>query len=513
MAQDRKSLNPQLTWLWEFLSFFAVDEIVVSNDFHQQVADIQEVLRSDVSGLVNSVLDFAINCASVELTPESDNQQFSDLIEKWFDKINYSLLGRVPIGIRALSKEYYRERWKNSSLLVLRTIWEDIEIDGTKLNLPTKMWFVDGSNVFIRDKVKNVRVIGEEVYNLKINEKETKSLPSNKSELIFVQKPYSSWSSLYPIPFLVQRGLYKTLRTFMLLNKKGERIIGKALEYLLSMKKGTENLALKGSPDYTYSEEDLKKIKDDFQKFLLNSAQTPGTPSYITNFDTQIDHLIPDYSKAINTNMYAPLERRLLCGLGLVEIIEGSGSSRRESILNPRPFIAEVETAIEDFSTLIHDVLLTIEERNKETHPKYFNNTIELHSPPIKYFITESIRDHLRSMYDRGTLSKETYVETVGGIDFEIEIKRRKQETKEGLDKDLYPPITQNTENKSADLTPFQKQETIPVSKKGPEKLNFKAELEEPYDGTDTEFVEALEEFAKIYEDKIKLIISKEAVD
>lgn len=488
MPNDKKRLNNLLSYVWDMVSFYNVDEIKVPLDYYNQVIQIKNVLRSDTSGIVNSVLDFAIGCASVNFDVESKNSQSSDLISEWFKRINVSLIGRVPTGLKALSKEYYRERWKNSSFLVLRSIWEDVKIDGETLNIPTKMWFVDGMNIVVEDKGKN-RVIGDEIYSIRTSEKETKPLPSNSNELIFIQKPFDNWSSLYPTPFLIQRGLYKNLQIFDLINKKGEKIVGKALEYLLMLKKGTERLALEGKAEYSYSEEDLKAVKKNLKDMINNSKTEAGTPTYVTNFDTNIEHLIPEYSRILNTGIYAPIEKRLLAGLGLIEGIDIAAGTRKETILNPRPFINEVENGIEDFGNMLEDIIKVIVERNIEKHPKFFstNNDIQLRHAPVKEFIGDSIRDHLRSMYDRGTLSKQTYNDVVGDIDLDIEVKRRKQETKDNLDEEMYPPVTQNTEAKSADLTPFKKQpiipvvknEKIPVSKQGLEKLNFKSSIEE----------------------------------
>lgn len=513
MAQDRPSLNPLLTWLWQLLSLYSSEEITVPTDYHERVYQVKDVLKSDTSGLINSVLDFAIHCASVDYIIETNNNNFSNIIKYWFENINRSLLGRVPIGVKALSKECYMERWKNSSFLVLRTIWEDVSVAGTQFNLPTKMWFVDGYNLVVKNGDDGARIIGTEKYSIKIDERRTRPIPSSRDELIFVQKPFNSWSDLYTNPFIIQRGLYKNLKLFNLVNKKAERIVGKALEYLLLLKKGTEQLALKGLPEYTYSEEDLKKAKESLTDMVNKSKTDAGVPIYATGFDTEMEHLIPEYARILQKDIYSTIEKRILAGLGLIEIIEGTTSSRREALLSPKPFITEVESGIEDFISLLNDVIQTIIDKNKENHPKYFgeSSTISLHYAPIKTFITDSIRDHLRSMYDRGVISKQTYTEVIGNVDIDIEVNRRKQETDNDLDTILYPPIIQNTEAKFADLTPFKKEkktvEKQPEEKTGPEAKNFKSSVEEvpePYEGIedDLEFVKSLEEFGKIVKRK-----------
>jgi cation transport regulator ChaB len=528
MPTGSTSFNFLVEWAWDIISYFSRDEIIVPINYHDQIEKLKTTLISDTSGIINSVLDFAIDCASVDLIVETKNPNVTDVIDTWFDKINYSLRGKVPTGLRALEKEYYRERWKNSSFLVLRTQWEDFKIDNISYSLPTKMWFVDGANIIVEDGDKKNRIIGEEKYYIKIDDDIKKPLPSNKDELIFVQKPFSSWSELYPTPFLFQRGIYKNLKLYDLMNQKGERIIAKALEYLLLMKKGSEGLALKGLPEYTYSGEDLQKASEDLQKIIKKTKHRRGTPTYTTNFDTSLEHLIPDYKRAISSDLYAPIEKRILAGLGLVEIVEGTTSTRREGILNPKPFITEVETGVKDFISLMSDVIKEIIDRNSSSHQKYFSDSMEidLHYPAIKSFVDDSLRQHLRSMYDRGVISKQTYSEVVGGTDFDIEIKRRTQETKDKLDIKMYAPIIDNREGVGIDLpgepgkepklktiTPKPKpniqqpvgapKDTIPTSKKGPEAKNFKGEFEdeEEYDGTDTEFLEALDDFTNDYEE------------
>lgn len=487
MPMDKRSLNPLLTWLWDLLSFYSTEEIRVPTEYHDQVLEIKDVLDSDVSGIVNSMLDYAINSAMVDFNVDSENPNFQALIEEWFSRVNEGLVGRVPVGMKNLSREYYRERWKNSSLIVMRTLWEKVNMGGQVLELPVKMWFVDGVNVDVEDE-SLVRSIGDEKYFLRIHNKEHKAIPASENELIFVQKPFTSWTNLYPTPFMISRGLWKNLKFFELMNKKGEKIVGKALEYLMLMKKGSEQLAMKGAADFIYSEEDLTKVKNDFNDLVVEGKSTAGTPTYVTNFDTSLEHIIPEYSKVMNEGLYTVIEKRLLAGLGLIEIVEGIASTRREAILNPKPFVKEVETGISDFVALVSDVMRVIVMKNKSAHPKFFSeaNKIQLHYNPIKDFISDSIREHLRSMYDRGVLSKQTYSEVVGGVDIDIEVSRRTKETKDKLDDTMYPPVIQNMEAVLDANKPQPKNEDIPSDKQGIEKKNYKGETEDiPYKNND----------------------------
>lgn len=496
-------MNPLLDWLSSMISFSGEEEIKIPVNYHAQINKIKKVSQSDISGLVNTMIDFSINSAAVDYMIETNNLELNNIIDYWLKNINISLLGRISIGIKALSKEYYRERWKNSSLIVLRSVWDNVDISGTTFYLPTKMWIVDGANIKIQNEKKEERVIGTEKYFLKITEKDYKELPTTENERIFIQKPFNSWTDLYPTPFLVQRGILKNLMIYESISKRGETIVGKALEYLLLLKKGSEQLAMKGDPDYVYSPEELKALKANFKKMLLDSKTEKGTPTYVTNFDTQLEHLIPEYSKVLSSTLYENTEKRLLAGMGLIDILESTGgSSRREAILNPKPFVAEIENGIADFVSLISDVITTIKLENINKHRKYMNEDITLHYPPVKQFITDSLRDHFRSAYDRGLLSKRTYTEVIGNFDLDIEIKRRTTEKVEKIEDILYPPIILNQENKEDEVLPIKK-ENVPLDKQGIEKINFKSNIDdiEIYQGTDCEFVEALENFIKTYED------------
>jgi len=417
------------------------DQIKIPKEYRNQVLSVKELLKSDTSGLVNSLLDFAISCALVNYSVETNNRSLTELFNDWLNSINDDLRGQIPTGINALAKEYFRERWKGSSFIILRSIWEN----KNGFIVPTKLWFVNGEDIVIDDKSQDTFVIGKEKYLLQINRKEQKQIPVGRSEKIFVQKPYESWGTSYPIPFIIRRGIFKNLKLLDILATKGEYIIGKALEYLLLLKKGSENLALANQSEFIYSSEDLKTIKTQLEDLITDRKNIAGTPTYATNFDTEIEHLIPEYEKALKQELYTPMERRLLAGLGLIDVLQGIASTRRESTLNPRPFIAEVSSGIEDFKMILSDILETIIELNKDSHPKYIGQIRKVHSTPIAQFITDDMRDQFKDMYDRGVISKQTYVEVVGDLDLVVEVDRRSLET-EDINKIMYPPVIKNEE-------------------------------------------------------------------
>lgn len=468
---ERMAVSPSLSWLSEMNKLLEGTKITVPTDYTEQVVSVKEILRNDVSGLVNTILDFAINCSTVDYYVESKNINLEELLNKWMYSINDGLRGKIPVGIKALAKEYFRERWKSGSLIVMRTIWEKV---GDYI-LPTKMWFVDGEYLDVKDD-NETRRLGEEKYSMIIGKKsENKrlNLPSKKDERIFVQKPFSSWGELKPTPFIVQRGIYKNAKMLELLEDKGENLLSKAIEYLMMIKKGTEKMALTENPDFIYSSDDLEKIKTDLGEFLAKGKTSNGVPVYATNFDTEIENIIPEYGKILEEKLYSPIEKRIIAGLGFIDVVEGVSSSRKESILNPKPFVQEVHNGIEDFKTLFRDIIATIVEVNKPSHKKYFTEDmyIEVHNSPVTAFFDKEVRLLLRSMYDRGVLSKRTFTEVVGEVDFDIEVERRKKENTDNLDDIMEPPVIQN--NGETEESKKDTQDNENENKSGPEKKDF----------------------------------------
>lgn len=478
-----RGLSPTLQWLTELLAFFQSESIKIPVTYRDKVLKVKQLLNDEPSGILNSILDFAINSALVDYRIETDNRNLTKILNSWLLNINSDLRGKVPTGLRSLAKEYFRERWKGSSHILLRTFWE--EKDG--LILPTSLFFVDGEDIVIGTNSNNGIVkLGDETYFIRVSRsgyansfdshntiytptKDDIKLPRQSNEEIFVQKPFESWGIRYPIPFIIKRGIYRNAEFLKLMSSKGEFIVAKALEYLLITKKGTQELFLKGN--VSYSEEDLKKAKEDFQK-IVNEKKTgnPGFPNYTTNFDTEISEYIPDYKKAINEEIYNPLEKRILAGLGLIQVIDGT-SSKKDVILNPKPFISEVEQGIEDFKILLNDIVQVFVEKNLIAHKKWAGSKIKVTSSPVKGFMDDKVKTMLRSIYDRGGLSKKTLVEVVGELDFDTEVNRRADEKAKGLEEKMYAPVIQNQEGISEDTDVTG--DSIPADKKGIEKKNY----------------------------------------
>ena len=473
-----------LSWgLKEIISFLRTGQefftekgiVQIPTKFHSQVAEVKEYLAlKEVSGLVNTMIDYFIDCAITDIEIVGDNGELVNELNVWLENINSAFRGkRIEVGIKGLFKQYLIERWQRSSLLVLRTVWTD----GDNLILPTAMFYADGGSIHIEDD-KETAMIGKEKYLLSVSPNSDKKieLPKLKKEEIFVQSPFAPWGDTYPIPFIVRRGILRNLKFYDETSKVVEKVVMKSIPYFLKVLKGDPQLALQGRGNYT--EEDFEKLNKELKKFKDRAKTESGTPTLASFFDTKIDHIIPDYKKVLDTTLFAPIERRILEGLGLIEIVQGVGTTRKESIFNPRPAIKEIKQARKDFLAQLNDVLVFIKDKNSQ---KYKQSTIKIKIRPMTEFLTKDMLDHFRRMYERGGLSKRTYSILCGDnmVDFDYEVKQRTIELMEGLEELLYPPIIQNQEQyltseetDRKDTQPIEEEE-VTDDKKGADKQDY----------------------------------------
>ena len=140
-------------------------KIRVPSDFHSQVEVIKEMQKNDVTGLVDVLTDFSVNAACTDFTIETNNSELTRILKIWLEEINKDYKGRIPSGIQELAKEYFKERWKYSSLPILKVgEWGKVG----SLVLPTKLFFVDGGAVHTKEKKegKSLSLISYDYYDI-----------------------------------------------------------------------------------------------------------------------------------------------------------------------------------------------------------------------------------------------------------------------------------------------------------------------------------------------------------
>lgn len=457
--------------------------ISVPTDYHSRCDAINCMLDNDITGVINTVVDYSIESASdANYSVECSESTLEKLLNKWFERINIDIAG-VPTGLQALSKEYFKERWQGSSFCILRMKdWEKITVDGITIEVPTTMWFVNGASIYVKRAANANYKLGSDKYYLDSSFKT--EIPVGRGEGMVIQKPYDRWFSEYSTPYLVRKGVLKNFLAIKTLQEKSDEVVSKILPYLFMITKGTQGMF---DNDVTYSDTELKTlvegVKTELEKY---KSEKNKTPINAVPFDQKYEHMIPDLTKMVNEDLYRAGYRAILSGLGFVDMLE-IAPSRQESRLNPKAFLAEVNDGVNGFKGILLDVISKIIERNKVAHRKLFNESgkIIIVNNPLRINI-DTMLEALRSGFDRGVVSIKTY-QGVLGVDYDTEKQRREAELKAGDEDLFFPHLIQNQEatpNHSEKLTPAepknQDTETLNKKKGSPEAKNFKnAELDQ----------------------------------
>jgi len=438
--------NIPIEWMMGMMS----NKIVVPSDYHSQIRCVKGMLKDDVSGFIDSLTDFAVNSASVNYYIESGNENLDEILNNWLQNINLSQLGRIPIGINALSEEYFKERWKYSAFPIFKILkWEKNDI----LNVPSEIFLLDGG--VIKAQKNTGKISTDDCFNDYRYYLNNNSKTELKGNNVLFAKTNGRWNNAYPTPFLIKRGIYRNYSILKSLKENQSKVLDQIIPYMLLVKKGTESLATNDIKNY--SAEELKAVIDQFQT-LYNKVteQKHGelngkVPVRATQFDEEIETLIPNLMNLFDPKLFSTLEKNILSGLGFIEVLDSATTSRREAVVNPKIFIEEVKKGVTDFKFILRQLLYVVAEHNPSNR-KYMNEDIKVKHTPITAFITEDFKDKLRQMYDRGVLSIETYAELVGEVDFEQELNRRQREAKKGYEEDFYPHLLVNQEEKGFDL-------------------------------------------------------------
>ena len=428
-----------------------MDTIVVPMEFTEQAQAVEELQKDDVTGLVDSLTDFAVDSANVDFSIETDNDNLNKILDKWLKELNKDYRGLIPPGIKALAREYFKERWKGSSFPVLKIIEWDTYEGG--LQLPTKMFFVKGGDIVAQDKKKGneLNISGYDYYL-----GETKDAKNKLEDGVIFSRPYGRWYDKYPVPYIIKRGIYHNAKIIEKLKKMGQNVLQEVIPYLLLVRKGDSALANQGKK---YTDTELTQVFQDIQDMLREyknkrASRDSQTRTRVTNYDEEIKHLIPDLATVFTPKLFEQAERNILSGLGFVDIIEGVSDSRRESVLNPKVFIKEVHSAVEDFKSILFQLLLMIKDVNSNNR-KYMEKDFHIVASPVKGFMTDKFKQELRLLWKGGQLSNRTYCELVGETDYKVEKMRRDKELKDGDEVLMYPHVTDNRES---DITPEEEQ-------------------------------------------------------
>ena len=467
------STTAQAYYQWLFEHLLSVGrQIKVSGEFHGKVEQIDKIIGNDKTAIITSILDFMVHCATVDITIDTDNKNLTQLFNNWKKNLNTGINLDIPRGLRSFTEQYFRERWR-SSLIGLNIKWGFV--DGYWL--PAKMWFSDGAGIWVRNSTGNLTAT--KYYLGRPKDKDQNLLPKRGTDII-IRKPYNSWYKSYPDPYLARRGaLYHGLFKEKIIEKQAE-IVNSFFPYMELIKMGSPEALSKGmapqEEDFKDMENKVKNLRNDYSEYSASRGLIGAFP-----YDVNIEHLIPDFSKAVDEKILKPLDKNLLSAMGMIEL-KGFSGDREEAILNPKVLVEEVTDAVLDYVELLDDVMAMIKEKN-QNHRKYNKNEIRLNPGIIKSFITDAMRVMIRSWYDRGLVAKKGSVENTTPFNFETQVNQRDKERREKLNRRCYPPPIINQEqylNDPSDPgeTPEETDEQKPEKKKTEKDIDSTAEID-----------------------------------
>ena len=438
----------------------SANNVKVKDTFYGQMDQIKKLLRNDRTALVSPILEFMINSATVPIAFNSDNTNLNKLFLGWSKNVNANLNIDIPRGLRSFTEQYFRERWK-SSFIGVRIRWG--KIDG--FIMPTVMHIFDGSSLYAKDEKNTLNSI--QYYLGKPKTDQSNLLRNTQTESILIRKPYNSLYEKVPTPYLVYNGaLEHALKKSLILDRQNE-IVKTAFPYQFFIKAGTEEML---KQKLLIDEEQLTALSDKFQQKKSEYDTHVADKGLVGAFPFHVkfEELIPDYLKALDEKILKGTDKNLLSALGLIEL-KGFSTTREEAILNPKVLVEEVTNAVADYVELLNEIVVQIKERNSTRYK--INDLVEVSPGIIESFITDDMRSLMRSLYDRGLISKQDMIEGATMLKFKTQVVKRDSELKGGVDVTLYPPVTQNQENNIKDTN-----EDIPLDKKpdSPESENFK---------------------------------------
>ena len=455
----------------------SLSQIQVPKDYAARQAKINELLDNDYTGIVKTVYEFMVQCASVDMSFVSDNANLTQTLNEWSTyKLNSTIGFDIPRSLKNLTVQYMRERWK-SSFIVLNITWE--KFNG--LNLPKNMWFSDGGVVLVGG---DENILNGKKYYLGTDKNEIKS---SDKQTVLIRKPFNSWYEGYPTQYFVSKGvLYNSMLKKMLITKQAA-VVEEMIPYILALRAGDATLLAKNMMGDI--EKQLGDVKDSLKQARRNKKYQHDSGDMILKgrYDLNIEHLMPDLTKLFNESIIRPVNYDLLAGLGLIEL-QGFSSSRQETMLNPKVLIEEITNGVIDVKQLYEEVFAIIIEKNKELHPKHMGEEIRVVPGIIKAFLTDDMRKMIKSHVDTGILSIEDAFEALPqGYDFEVSRNRRQHEADNGDDELFFPRVILNQDSNTEPDVPGGRtptpQEVPQKKKKIVKKVKGSSEyVQAPYD-------------------------------
>ena len=429
-------------------------KVKVPSDFFGQVDVIDTILKNDQSALIRTLYNFMVNAATVNYEFETGNENLDNRLNIWKENLNSGVAEDVPSGLRALSEQYFRERWR-SSFLILNIQFEKVD----KWWIPTKMWFMDGAQ--IRVEGDTTKLGG---YTYHIGRKSGKQLKSIITRKIIIRKPYNMWHDQWPSPYMVSNGaIYHALNKILVLDKQSD-LMAEVIPLMFLSKLGNDVTAKHGDlptqPELKAHEKKIKEMQEAYK------AGTTGFNAGTFPYDVDFKQDVPAIENFMSEKILKPSDRNILSAMGMIEM-EGFSKSRQETVLNPKVMVEEVIDAVLDWRDMLQEVTKMTWEMNKSKHPKDTNRAIRVVPGLIRAFLTNDDKVLIRSAFDRGSIGHEDFV-SIMPFDWKTSMKRRINERDSGLVDKLYPHVimTQEQWPDDPDVDPESTNEESPEKKK-----------------------------------------------
>ncbi len=428
----------------------------IPSDFGGQVDAIDKLLKDDRSALIRTLYNFMVNAGTVNYKFETGSTNLDDRLDNWKKDLNKNIGIDIPSGLRALSEQYFRERWR-SSFLVLNVQFE--KVDGWFL--PVKMWFNDGGQINVTGKTDKLGG-----YKYYIGRKSIeKQIVDTKFKKYLIRKPYNMWYEQWPTPYLVGNGaLFHGLSKTLILDKQND-LMAELIPLMFLSKLGNDIAAKEGNlPTGPQLKEHEKKIKD--MQEAYKTGALGGFNAGTFPYDVDFNQTVPDVKNLINETILNPSDKNILSSMGMIEM-EGFAKSRQETVLNPKVMVEEVVDAVLDWRDILAEVAEETWEINKNKHPKDTNKAIRVVPGLIRAFLTNDDKVLIRSVFDRGSIGHEDLV-SILPFDWNTSMERRITERDGGLDDKLYPHVIMNQEQHpdDPDIDPESNKENAPEKKK-----------------------------------------------
>jgi len=430
--------------------------------YKEKVSECRKILSNDLTGLISPIIKFAIVSASkVKFRIRTNNDNLDEVLENTLEKINSEFVGKINIGLDALKKDFFRSYWESGMVLV-RVHFNDV--DG--LLLPVRAFVVDSASVVVEGDEK---VFGDFSYSIENGNSEVKRLVNNEANHYFVYKDCNMYKK-YPTPPLIARGIYANYQIKQNVKLLQTDYLRKVVSLLWVILKGDRT-------NPKFKKEDAEKIVQQLQQVLKEAKDIADIekriPALVARYDTQIDIKTPEMERMLTEDITRSIDKDILTGLGFVTVVEGL-STRRDIVLNPKPFIHSVLDTVFMFKQFLKDLVYVIAQKNEE-HQKYFptNFKYRIVTTPLNSFWTDDMMDIMRVLSDRGLLSIKTTLENFD-IDFEEERRRREKEAEEGDEIVFYPRVLQNLEQQVSPIEmtklDIEPEEEIKEEEKGKKK-------------------------------------------